>query len=191
MSRFVVIFCNTIKTGDQKGLESLCEFVGSLESCRTISEGADKLYKMCSIFTRVAKIYIQARAQDAAMRAQTSTPAPASYCSPSAVSESQLDVNTMASFDPYLSALGLIPNASWSMASYSDPSVTTSMDATAFGQGGQGFGAALGADVSGLGPGFGLPAGGQNAVMDWFSGSRYLMNVMEPGGDLQMPDLDL
>jgi hypothetical protein len=189
--RFIVLFCNAIQKADPSDLNSLSEFVTSLESCRTISEGADKLYKMCSIFTLVAKLYIQAKTQDGATQsqniAQRSQP---NYYTTSA--EPQVDVNTMASFDPYLSALGLMPNSAWPMTGYSEGTPSTGMDATSFGHGGQGFGAALGSDAPGLGPGFGPPGGfNQNSMQDWFSGSRFLMNLMEAGDDLQMPDLDL
>ncbi|KAL6704960.1 hypothetical protein ACN47E_007505 [Coniothyrium glycines] len=194
---FIVLFCNAIQQADSSDLNSLSDFVASLESCRTISEGADKLYKMCSIFALVAKLYVKAKKQDGAMQSQTVPLGQPNYYSPSTTTstttEPQLDMNTMASFDPYLSALGLMPNASWSMAGYSDAPVAPTMDPTSYGHGSQGFAAGLGAEVPNLGPGvgFGAPGGNQNSMLDWFSGSRFLMNVMEAGDDLQMPDLDL
>lgn len=54
---------------------------------------------------------------------------------------------------------------------------------------GQRMGGALGPEATGLE--FGLPGGNQKSIQDWFSGSRYLMNLMEAGDDLQMPDLAL
>ncbi|KAJ8104432.1 hypothetical protein OPT61_g10757 [Boeremia exigua] len=43
-------------------------------------------------------------------------------------------------------------------------------------------------DAAGMGyEGFSI---GQNTVQDWFSGSRYLMNFMDSGTDIQMPDLN-
>jgi hypothetical protein len=42
-----------------------------------------------------------------------------------------------------------------------------------------------------VGLGLRPPLANHNPMQDWFSGSRYLMNLMEGGDDLQMPDLDL
>lgn len=86
----------------------------------------------------------------------------------------------MTEFDPYLSALGLMPNSAWPMASYAEPKASESFETYPQGQ-----------NTGGGAPGMGLPGGGQNSVQDWFSGSRYLMGMMEAGDDLQMPDLDL
>ena len=185
-NRFIVIFCNAIQKADSSDLGSLSDFVSSLESCRTISEGADKLYKMCHLFLQVAKLYIQAKKQDTAT---TSRPPSFSQSQPSyytTTDGTQLDLNAMKEFDPYLSALGLVPNAAWPMTEFSNDLPLPGMNTFAQSQGAAGF-AGLDAPGMGLGP----SSGGQNLIQDWFSGSRYLMNLMEAGDDLQMPDLDL
>lgn len=95
----------------------------------------------------------------------------------------QLDLSTMTQFDPYLSALGLVPNSAWPMTGYAPPMPTT-MDPYANIQPASSVPA-----VETFGGGY-LSNGAQNSVQDWFSGSRYLMNLMEAGDDLQMPDLN-
>lgn len=89
----------------------------------------------------------------------------------------------MTQFDPYLSALGLMPNAAWPMSEFS----------------GMGAGASIGAGVEPFPPGSfdasmapsgsGMGPGNPKTVQDWFSGSRYLLNLMED--DIQMPDFNL
>jgi hypothetical protein len=178
---FIVIFCNAIQNTDPTDLPSLQDFVTSLESCRTLSEGANKLYKMCHLFLRVAKLYLQAKTQDNTYQSQAyHSDQPRYYTT---ADGSQLDLNSMTQFDPYLSALGLMPNSAWPIASFATPQDAANLDAYSHSQGLGGF---SGPDVSGIG----LPGGVQNSVQDWFSGSRYLMNLMEAGDDSQMPDLD-
>ncbi|KAI4621494.1 uncharacterized protein J4E87_006711 [Alternaria ethzedia] len=185
---FIVIFCHSIQKADTSDVEpdlnSLSEFVGSLESCRTISEGADKLYKMCHLFLRVARLYVTAKKQDAASRSRgVMQNNQSGYYT--TVDGTQLDLNAMSQFDPYLSALGLMPDTAWP-TTY--PNASTAATTTAFEQGE----AMNNMDAVGSsGFGFGASQGNSNPMQDWFSGSRYLMNLMEPGDDLQMPDLDL
>ncbi|RMZ70077.1 C6 transcription factor [Pyrenophora seminiperda CCB06] len=179
---FIVIFCNAIQTADTSNLDadlnSLSEFVGSLESCRTISEGADKLYRMCHLFLRVARLYIIAKTQDATSRSQNFAQNNQSAFYTTA-DNTQLNLNAMSQFDPYLSALGLMnPDPGWPMDSYNGTTPTMGFsDSTQ--------------TPSSMGVGFGMPRGDHNPMQDWFSGSRYLMNLMEPGDDLQMPGMDM
>jgi hypothetical protein len=185
---FIVIFCNSIQRADASDLSSLSDFVSSLESCRTISEGADKLYKMCHLFLQVAKLYLMAKTQDAAP-SQTQNIASGNQPDYYTTTDgTQLDLNAMAQFDPYLSALGLMPDSAWPMAGNYNSNAPTSADMNAYPQG-QTLDNGMGNVPMGLG--FGPPRGNHNPVQDWFSGSRYLMNLMEAGDDLQMPDLDL
>ncbi|KAI8941699.1 hypothetical protein NX059_002908 [Plenodomus lindquistii] len=189
---FIVIFCHVIQKNELSDLNSLFDFVGSLESCRTISEGADKLYKMCHMFSQIAKLYVQAKTQETRSREQTAarTSQPNYYTT---TDGTQLDLNAMNSFDPYLSALGLMPN--WAWPTTGAPNVSGQYEATPNPSGmnmftqGQDMSGAQGTIAASLG--FGPPGGPQNAVQDWFSGSRYLMNLMEAGDDLQMPDFNL
>ena len=161
---------------DSTDLPSLQEFVRSLESSRTLSEGADNLYKMCQLFLTVAKLYLQTKT-----RSETfASPPPNYYTAPDGT---QLDLNSMTQFDPYLSALGLMPNAAWPMAGFTGAETTSGLDAFEDG-----------ADLSALAvfdpAGIGLTAGNPNSVQDWYSGSRYLMNLMDAGEDFHMPDLN-
>jgi hypothetical protein len=93
------------------------------------------------------------------------------------------DSTTMTQFDPYLSALGLMPNSAWPMANFGQEGGAMA------GGAGAGFG---GFPAQGQAMGFdgGFPVGLQsdNTVQNWFSGSRYLMNLMED--DIQMPDFN-
>jgi hypothetical protein len=89
----------------------------------------------------------------------------------------------MSQFDPYLSALGLMPDTAWSTTTYSTTPASANMNPFGEAQ------AIHNADESGVA--LGTSQGNQNPMQDWFSGSRYLLNMMEPGDDLQMPDLDM
>jgi hypothetical protein len=179
---FIVIFCNAIQNTDATDVASLQEFVDSLESCRVVSVGADNLYKMCHLFLQVARLYLQAKTQD-------NTPDPQSFMSGqpnyyTAPDGTQLDLNAMTSFDPYLSALGLMPNSAWPGAGYDNQ---PGVDEFSNGQGTRGLDDFNGFDM--FGTGLSGTGGNQNSVQDWFSGSRYLMTLME-GEDTQMPDLN-
>jgi hypothetical protein len=180
MTRFIVIFCNAIQNYDNTDFDSLQDFVASLESCRTISEGADKLYKMCRLFLQIARFYLQAKQQDSTTQPQAYTTSGPDYYT--TTDGTQLDLNAMSSFNPYLSALGLMPNDTWSSESFAG--LSDGLNPYLQAQAGV---VNAGPDF----PGMGSSGGGQNLTQDWFSGSRYLMNMMEAGDDLVMPDLDL
>jgi hypothetical protein len=179
---FVVLLSSMIQTTDSTDLPSLQRFVTSLESCRTLSEGANKLYKMCHLFLQVAKLYLQAKMQDSTTQPQTFPPSRPEY-NP-AIESGQFDINSITEFDPYLSALGLLPNSSWPVTNYATPPSFDGLDAFTQGQGSSNEPVM---DISGMG----LPGGGQNFVQDWFSGSRNLMNMLDAGDDSQMPDINL
>lgn len=83
----------------------------------------------------------------------------------------------MTQFDPYLSALGLMPNSAWPMTGFPNMGAGTDAFSQSGFDGNMGGGAGMGAQ------------GGIQNVQDWFSGSRYLMNLMED--DIQMPDFSL
>lgn len=78
------------------------------------------------------------------------------------------DANTMTQFDPYLSALGLVPASAWPMAS-TFPAMPPGMENFLHVTDGN--------------------VGNHNVVQDWFSGSRYIMGLIED--DINMPDLNL
>lgn len=179
-----------IHQNEPSDLSSLFEFVASLESCRTLSEGTDKLYQVCHMFSQIAKLYIQAKTQDSAT-SQAQVASQDNLSNYRTASGARLDLNAMNSFDPYLSALGLMPDWTWPVAgetSYEQAqgTVGSNLYTSTYGQG---AGDPQGVDTATMG--FGPPGGIHNSVQDWFSGSRYLMNVMEGANDLQMADLDL
>ncbi|PVI00035.1 hypothetical protein DM02DRAFT_614634 [Periconia macrospinosa] len=220
---FIVIFCNAVLHCDPTDLNSLAEFTHSLESCRTVSEGADKLYKMCHLFLQVAKLYVDAKTKEASTTTTTGTtstqspPSSSPHSTTRAMRPSQTrsastssetpfvtmssagaPTNTIGQFDPYLSALGLMPNSTWppSMSGFHPLNENAGMGSGASAQqqqnafsASQGFDVAgVGAGLGGVGMGMGIPgAGNQNTLQDWYTGSRYLMNLMEE--DIQMPDL--
>lgn len=177
---FIVIFCYAISTCSHSDLASLSDFVFSLESCRTVSEGADKLYKLCHLFLQVAKLYVEAKTKEAASEHATpstnrSNPAHSGARNGSGnyyVTEDgqQLDLDGVNQFDPYLSALGLVPNAAWPMATLTP--IQPGLESFHQPQGMEGGGGV---------------SGNQNSVQDWFSGSRYIMGLLEE--DINMPDL--
>jgi hypothetical protein len=137
---------------------------------------------MCHLFLQVAKLYIQAKKNDPKAQPQAVT-RPASNSFYTTVDGAQIDLSAMTQFDPYLSALGLVPNSAWPMTGYTD-TVPTTMDAFADVRNATN---AQGAEAFGVGY---TPNGAsQNSIQDWFSGSRYLMNLMEAGDDTQMPAL--
>lgn len=139
---------------------------------------------MCRLFLQVAKFYLQAKQHDSAAQSQVYSTNTANYYTPT--DGTQLDSNTLSLFNPYLSALGIMPNSTWSSEGFAG----LSHDLNPYLQGhvpGQGAEFNLGPDL----PGMGHSGGGQNYTQDWFSGSRYLMNMMEAGDDLDMPDLGL
>lgn len=150
---------------------------------------------MCHLFLQVAKLYIQAKKNDPRsqqqhqqnqrnqqrqqyQQQQQTVSAAASDNLYTTTDDTQLNPSTMTQFDPYLSALGIVPTSTWSMTGYT-PTAMESFSNT------QNVHVA---DPFGVGY---APSGGpQNSVQDWFSGSRYLMNLMEAGDDMQMPDLN-
>jgi hypothetical protein len=175
---FTVIFSNVILHYDPSDLNTLSNFVLSIESCRTVSEGADKLYKMCHLFLQVARLYVEAKRKETAHQPYTQPP------------DSETDLfqsDGMTQFDPYLSALGLMPNSAWPMANY-PPTGGAGVGSNGFSAQTQAFDGGLAGHGMDTG---GLPVGMQsdNTVQNWFSGSRYLMNLMED--DIQMPDFSM
>ncbi|KAF1976609.1 fungal-specific transcription factor domain-containing protein [Bimuria novae-zelandiae CBS 107.79] len=174
---FIVIFCHAVLDCNPSDLNSLSEFVISLESCRTVSEGADRLYKMCHLFLQVARLYVEAKTKEAAsVPTSTSDTNHGGYYP----QDSSISLNTMTQFDPYLSALGLMPNAaSWSMSTLPSPGIANGMEGFLAGS----FDANVAPSGSVMG------AGNPTNVQNWFSGSRYLLNLMED--DIQMPDFSL
>lgn len=178
---FIVVFCNAILHYDPSDLNALSDFVHSLESCRTVSEGADKLYRMCHLFLQVAKLYVETKTKESTGHAIAQAQENTSGVLQTSGSQ-DFDLSAMSQFDPYLSALGLMPNSAWPMADY------VPLGGTETGSGV--FPQTAAFEDSSAGGGFSVQTGNHNTVQDWFSGSTYLMNVMMED-DIQMPDFNL
>lgn len=159
---FIVLFCNTIKHCNEQDLITLSDFVISLESVRATSEGAERLYKVCHLFLLVSKHYLEAKKQEAEAQRNTGTGTGTVGQDGFYTPNTQDNINQ---FDPYLSALGLLPNVQWPTGSYA-PMPTDAFQV--------------------FDPNSVLQ---QNTVQEWFSGSRYIMGLMED--DVTMPDLNL
>jgi hypothetical protein len=90
----MIIFCHVIAIYDTTDLQLLADFVSSLypNSASRYSEGAERLHRLCQVFYQVAKLYAQAKTEEAQTQAQ-------------------MEWNPGAAFDPYLSMLGFGPYA--------------------------------------------------------------------------------
>jgi hypothetical protein len=180
LTGFIVLFCNAIQEANSTDLKPLTDFVTSLESCRSVSEGAEKLYNMCLLFLKVARLYINAKSQE--VKRTQEQPYIYSINTGNATSS---DVGTTARFDPHLNALGLMPTSAWPTGSLSQGLRSQTQGSYASTQL---FNDALGFDCAGVG--YGPMSTNQSSIQDWFSGSRYLINSMEAGSDFRMPDID-
>ncbi|KAJ4342310.1 hypothetical protein N0V95_006985 [Ascochyta clinopodiicola] len=119
LTPFMVLFSNAIQKADPTDLKSLIDFVTSLESCRTVSEGAEKLYKMCLLFLKVAGFYIQAKQQERITAAQMpSFSGSDQNHTNAAATDTPIDLGTVAQFGPHLSALGFVSNSAWATAEH-------------------------------------------------------------------------
>lgn len=181
----MVLFSNAIQQTDPTDLKSLRDFVTSLESCRALSEGAEKLYKMCLLFLKIAGFYIQAKLQERQIGQFVRFDGSEHSHSNAANAGAAIDLSTVAQFGPHLSALGFVSNSVWPTAEYSS---SLAAHGQAFYAQGPGFDNALGYDGSGMS--YDTTSVSHNSIQDWFVGSRYLNNFMDVGNDLQMPDFN-
>ena len=98
-----MVFCNAIDTSDLDDLKCLGDAVATLQSSAGLSEGVDKLYRLCAVFYQVAKLYIESKLNpDRAPPSETPANKPA-Y-------ETDAPPHAGGEFDPYLNALGLGPS---------------------------------------------------------------------------------
>jgi hypothetical protein len=181
----MVLFCNAIQQADSTDLKSLTDFVTSLESCRHVSEGAEKLYKMCLLFLKVARFYIQAKTQESAARHAQFFSRLEQPDANAAEAGFSIDLNTIAQFDPHLNALGLVSNPTWPMLDYS-----SGLSPQTQGSSTMNVESKDEIRFSDSGMGHDTISANQNSVQDWFLGSRYLINFMDVGNDLRMPDMN-
>jgi hypothetical protein len=164
---FIVIFCNAIQNCDLTDLETLDSFVESLESSLALSEGCDRIYKICRIFLRVAHLYVEAKLKEAATRNTLATgTGQATFDLPD---QDVLGGSAMDQFDPLLSSLGLVPSVAWPTDPI-PPSIDSNPSTVHYSQS---------ETIPGWSESGALQDQAQNQLQDWFSGSRYIMGLME------------
>lgn len=181
MARFTVLFCNAIQHTDPTDVRSLKDFVASLESCRSVSGGAEQLYKMCLLFLKVAVLYIHAKTQETPDAEKQRFLHPAQVHSDATAS----GFNTTAQFGPHLNALGLMPDSAWPMSRHGQVAPQRTQNAYAQAQYHDIATGLETADLSNK-----TMNVTHDSIQAWFSGSQYLINSMEVVSDLQMFDVD-
>lgn len=103
---FTVVFCYAIETSNLEDLQCLGDAVATLQSSAELSEGVDKLYRLCSLFYQVAKLYIESKLNsDRAL--PTETPVNPTD------TQAGAPMHAGGEFDPYLNALGLRPSGNF------------------------------------------------------------------------------
>ncbi|CAN9152033.1 unnamed protein product [Alternaria alternata] len=183
LTPFMVLFSNAIQQTDPTDLKSLADFVTTLESCREFSAGAEKLYKMCLLFSKVAGFYIQAKIQERQNAQMPSFSSSEQGYINAINADAPIDLDTIAQFGPHLSALGFVSDPMWSTAEHA-PGMTT--------QGQDFYVPELEVDnvsgSDGLGTRYDTEGVSHNSIQDWFAGSRYLNGFIDTGIDMQMPE---
>ncbi|CAN9407683.1 unnamed protein product [Alternaria alternata] len=183
LTPFMVLFSNAIQQTDPTDLKSLADFVTSLESCREFSAGAEKLYKMCLLFSKVAGFYIQAKIQERQTAQMPSSSGLEQGYTDAINADAPIDLDTIAQFGPHLSALGFVSDPMWSTTEHA-PGMTT--------QGQEFYVPELEVDnvsgSDGLGTRYDTEGVSHNSIQDWFAGSRYLNGFIDTGIDMQMPE---
>jgi hypothetical protein len=179
----MALFCNAIHNTDRIDMKPLAGFVSSLESSRTLSEGAENLYRMFLLFLKIAEFYIQAKEQEINEdRTQSFT-----YQKQHRANEPVANYHyrsTTAQFDPHLSALGLVSDPATSMVEHSDSLMSQEQVHYLPDHNSENFTSSHGADSS-----YRTMFEHQGSVQDWFLGSRFLIDFMDLDSNLQMPDI--
>ena len=105
---FTVLFCHVVAhpATAHDDLCLLAEFVGSLRPSRNISEGVDKLYRIISVFHKVAELYVEAKENESTEHLSTNN---IGLVPPGEGSQYVLPASE--DFDQYLAALGFAPQA--------------------------------------------------------------------------------
>jgi hypothetical protein len=60
---FISLFCHIIETSDADDLRRLAEFVDTLKPVLAVSEAITKLHRVCQVLYNVARLYVEAKAQ--------------------------------------------------------------------------------------------------------------------------------
>lgn len=152
---FIVIFCHIIESSDRTDLARLEDFILSLHPICPLSEAIDKLYRLCHVLGTIARLYVEAKAQD---------------------QENHDFVSVGQEFDMCLSALGLAPSFSTAASRGVDEGEMRWSASTPFAGPGPVFG-----DSGGVGMGQdSLAAMNQTTQLgNWFSGNQYMMGLLE------------
>ncbi|KAF2839200.1 hypothetical protein M501DRAFT_1016280 [Patellaria atrata CBS 101060] len=151
---YIIIFCHVISTRSVADLARLTSFVISLVPAIRISEAAEKLHKLCSVFLQVAKLHVEGSAplrnQDEILMAQLHQQVEGTGFS--TVQPGQFD-----QFNPYLDALGLAPARSTvnGLAQTTAEPLTTQQQEDW--------------DTEML----------SSSLGDWFSGNQYIIGLLE------------
>ncbi|KAF7716407.1 Fungal Zn(2)-Cys(6) binuclear cluster domain-containing protein [Penicillium ucsense] len=161
---FIVIFCNVITTSDREDLARLEAFAASLQPLCRFSQAIDRLHSLCSMFSTVARLYVEAKTRKQAGQ------------------DNNMDA-VGQEFDAYLTALGLAPATS--MAQNVWGGIIPDGGASAINLGltesglqsqsqGHDFVGSAGMDLSAM-------AGMSQATQlgNWFSGNQYIMGLLE------------
>ncbi|KIW06934.1 hypothetical protein, variant 1 [Verruconis gallopava] len=98
---FLVVFSNVISTADNTDLVRLRDFVASIADS-DFCEGARKMHHICSMFYRIAKLYVDAKARAQPVENQTS-PVVRQASTGSTPYSGTADLNAL---NPYLNAIG-------------------------------------------------------------------------------------
>lgn len=124
------------------------------------------------MFFQVAKLYVEAKEKENQRNNHLYPGDDAQFYD---ADPNALDMSTLEQFDPYLTALGFAPNSTWPMGQ-------VPLNGNGLG-GAAGTGEIEGVDnVMGNTASVGFPAVGfenANPLQNWFSGSRYIMGLME------------
>lgn len=93
-SPFFVLFCYVIETSSSEDLQLLCEFTSTLGRACSVSETAEKLWRVCNVMYNVAALYVTAKSQQ---------------------QEDQTMITIGDEFDMYLGQLGMMPTEDQTM----------------------------------------------------------------------------
>jgi hypothetical protein len=89
---FLVIFSHTIETQSFEDLKLLSDFADTLRPARGISSDIDKMYLVCDVFHRVAKLFLEATTRSSA------------YATPTSVNDS---TQLRRDLDPFMARIGI------------------------------------------------------------------------------------
>lgn len=103
LTPFTVLFCHIIANHKdcKEDLQLLERFIRSMHRSRSVSEGAEKFYQLCSIFWKVAEVYVHVKNTEEQNIQETNG---------EAQDAQRTDLQPIiGDFDEHLSALGLAP----------------------------------------------------------------------------------